>query len=114
MKREFFVTKLYIRRKSDHMRNLFLLLIVSLSTYAQELTQEQAQEAFRAAENPAKLTIPENDAMFADLMNVKMGDIVIMGSRMYKVVGYEDDIIQRYGSLVAESENLVGRRDNAI
>ena len=100
MKGEFFVTNSYIRQKSDHMRKLFLLFIVSLSTYAQEPTQEQAQEAFRAAENPPKLTIPENDAMFADLMNVKMGDIVIMGSRMYKVVGYEDDIIQRYGSLL--------------
>ncbi len=78
---------------------LTLLFLATLSANAQDLTQKQAQEVFLAAQNPVKLTIPEDDPMFADLMKVKMGDIMTRGSRLYKVTGYEDDIIHRYGSL---------------
>lgn len=87
-------------------RLVFTLLYVvsSLSTQAQEVTQKQAEEAFKNADFVSELTYTEGDPLYDTLAKAKKGGIVIDGRELYKISGHEGVLTLRYGSLYLDAE----------
>jgi hypothetical protein len=80
-----------------------MLLLIVFSANAQEITQEQAQDAFRNADFVSELNYTEGDPLYADLSKGKKGDIIIRGRELYKIMGYDGVVTQRYGSLYLDA-----------
>lgn len=83
---------------------LALLFLATLSANAQEITQKQAQEAFKNADFVTELTYTEGDPLYDVLAKAKKGEIVIDGSELYKIMGHEGVLTLRYGSLYLDAE----------
>lgn len=83
---------------------LTLLFLATLSAHAQEITQKQAEEAFKNADFVAELTYTEGDPLYDALAKAKKDEIVIVGTELYKIMGYETVPTVRYGSLYLDAE----------
>lgn len=81
-----------------------LLLFITLSAHAQEITQKQAEEAFKNAKSVGELVFTEIDTLYADLGKGKKGDIVEVGGEIYRIVDHISVVTQRYGSLYLNEE----------
>ena len=84
-------------------KSLTLFFLATLSAHAQQITQEQAQDAFRNADFISELNYTEGDPLYADLSKGKKGDIIIRGRELYKIMGHDGVVTQRYGSLYLDA-----------
>ncbi|MGQ2983687.1 hypothetical protein [Flavobacterium sp.] len=83
---------------------LTLLLLATLCSNAQEITQKQAEEAFKNADFVAELTYTEGDPLYDALAKAKKGEVVVVDSELYKIIGYDSVLTVRYGSLYLDAE----------